>query len=799
MSELDHRRLALNAVEHWLNGVHANPDDTYPALSVDEAFALLETEWHDRERILTLASRVRDYGLVRAHRPRIITYSKKAFLPITNLCRDRCHYCTFVETPKQLERQNKSLFMTPERILAVAKQAAALGCKEALFTLGDRPEDRWPEAKAWLQEHGHKTTLEYVGAMAEMVLNETGMLPHLNPGVMSYEEMLQLRSVAPSMGMMLETTSVRLWAEQGQAHYGSPDKEPAVRLQVLDDAGRARIPFTTGILVGIGETVLDRAESLLAIRESHHRFGHIQEVIVQNFRAKPDTAMQSTPDLETAEYLTTIAVARLVLGPDVRVQVPPNLADQRELELLLSAGADDWGGVSPLTADHVNPERPWPNIEQLAARTSGAGFSLHERLTAHPPYIREAATWIDPKVLPAVAQLTDNETYLADEHARVAGLSRNAQSATGPVRDTSHIAPAVLSSMDALLLRAANAPTELSEHDYATLLGAEGADLETLCELADDLRRYSVGEALGYVRNRTLDLNGFGHPAGYDIADLAAIADDAVDHSLTELCIQAIVPKKLSQRERERDLVAIARGIKQAHPGLHLHAFRPAEVVARASQLRISVDELIVQLAEAGVSTIPGTGVKVLNEEFRAANFRDDLDVQSWLDTVRSAHVQGIRSTSVVGYGYGETLAHRIEHLASLLRLQEETGGFTECVLLPSPSFETRQRLTGAPALNEHRAMHAITRLMLNGRISNVQVAWPRHDLDTAVSLLRSGANDLGGTLTDGSVFAQFSAEPGRELNADMLSSLAKRLSRPLRQRDTSYADASANAELVNS
>ncbi len=382
-------------------------------LTVDEAETLVRATGADLERLLDASARLRDEGLARAGRPGVITFSKKVFLPITTLCRDRCHYCIFVDTPGKLALKGKPPYMSPEQILDVARLGASMGCKEALFTLGDRPEDRWPIARAWLDEHGYESTLHYVREMAQLVLDETGLLPHLNPGVMTAEELAWLRPVAPSMGMMLETTSHRLWAEKGEVHFGSPDKDPAVRLQVLEDAGRARVPLTTGLLVGIGETARERAESLVALRDIQDRFGHLQEVIVQNFRSKPATAMQNDDDLGVREYAATVAAARLVMGADARIQVPPNLSDASELGLLLRAGADDWGGVSPLTADHVNPERPWPQIVELAELTRREGFRLTERLTVHPPYIRDAGQWIDAAVRPHVDALADPTTMLA--------------------------------------------------------------------------------------------------------------------------------------------------------------------------------------------------------------------------------------------------------------------------------------------------------------------------------------------------------------------------------------------------
>ena len=375
---------------------------------------LLSARGADLERLCASAARVRDAGLARAGRPGVVTYSPKVFIPITRLCRDRCHYCTFVTTPGHLERAGQEPFLSPDEILEISRQGAQLGCTEALFTLGDRPEDRWPEAAAWLHERGYDSTLAYVRAMAIRVLEETGLLPHLNPGVMSWEEMNRLKPVSPSMGMMLETTSRRLFEEKGEAHYGSPDKDPDVRVRVLEDAGRLSVPFTTGLLIGIGENLTERAESIFELRRVARQYGHVQEVIIQNFRAKLDTAMRHVDDLGLEEYVATIAVSRLVLGPKVRLQAPPNLVDLDECRALLGAGIDDWGGVSPLTPDHVNPERPWPSLERLRSITEQSGFELRARLTVHPEYVVAGEPWIDPRVSTHVAALADDDGLVRD-------------------------------------------------------------------------------------------------------------------------------------------------------------------------------------------------------------------------------------------------------------------------------------------------------------------------------------------------------------------------------------------------
>ncbi|MDX6197699.1 MAG: synthase, partial [Actinomycetota bacterium] len=490
------------------------------AIDVDEATVLLGARGDELAALCEAAARVRDQGLDDAGRSGVITYSRKVFIPLTRLCRDRCHYCTFATVPGRLPAP----YLSVEQVLEIARAGAAIGCKEALFTLGDRPEDRWPAARAWLDEAGYDDTLAYVRACAIAVLEETGLLPHLNPGVMSWAELQRLKPVAPSMGMMLETTA------EIAAHVGSPDKDPAVRLQVLEDAGRHAIPFTTGLLVGIGETLRDRAETVFAIRAAHRRHGHVQEVIVQNFRAKDDTAMRSTPDATLEEYLAAIAVTRILLGPRMRVQAPPNLVDVDESAALLAAGVDDFGGVSPLTPDHVNPERPWPDIDVLTQITATAGFELRERLTAHPPYLREP--WLDPRLAAHVAALAGPDGLAADVipvglpwqepdgglvsagrtdlHTTI-DLTGRSSDRRGDFDEvygdwTALRVPAQVARLDhdvaAALRVAAEDPAALSDAQALALITAEGPDLEALRRLADDVRRDTVGDEVTYVVNR---------------------------------------------------------------------------------------------------------------------------------------------------------------------------------------------------------------------------------------------------------------------------------------------------------
>ncbi|KQZ05824.1 2-phospho-L-lactate guanylyltransferase [Microbacterium sp. Root53] len=751
-----------------------------------DAEALLGATDEALDRLLAAAARVRDAGLERIGRPGVMTYSRKVFIPLTTLCRDRCHYCVFVDTPGQLLRQRKPEYMSREQVLAVARQGQALGCKEALLTLGDRPEERWPEARAWLDRNGYGSTLEYVADMARAITAETGLLPHLNPGIMTPDELAMLRPVAPSMGVMLETTSRRLYEEPGQVHYGSPDKDPDVRLRLLDDAGAARIPFTSGILVGIGETLRDRAESLVALRDAHARHGHLQEIIVQNFRAKPRTAMQGAPDADLREYVAAVAVARLVMGPGMRIQVPPNLSDPQELDLLVRAGADDWGGVSPLTADHVNPERPWPHLDDLAAATAESGFTLRERLTAHPPYV--ADEWLDPAIRPATYALAG-----PDGLARVGADGGVVRPEPRAMVDAS--ARSAARAFETLLNRAASEPSTLDDAEWEALLRAEGADADALAATADDVRRYTVGEALTIVANRNVASTGFrrrrtGEPDTYDLDALAEIARDAADLGLTEICVQGLV----APSEDAESYLDIARTIKHAAPGMHLHAYRPQDVADLADRSGRGLAGALAAMRESGVDTVPGTGVKVLSERVRRLVAPGDLEIDRWRENIVAAHEAGFRSTSVLFYGHVETAAERIAHLRELADIQSRTRGFTEFVPipLPEPLGGGVPLVPGRRPLDEHRAMAAVSRLLLSGAIPHIQIPWTRHGVPMSIELLRSGGDDLGGTLLDGRVLPGAGVERGLELPLAEARRIAAGLFRPFRQRSTTYGDVGA-------
>ncbi|MGE5720090.1 MAG: bifunctional FO biosynthesis protein CofGH, partial [Nocardioidaceae bacterium] len=666
------------------------------ALDESEAAVLLTARGADLDALCTTAARVRDAGLEAAGRPGVVTYSPKVFIPLTRLCRDRCHYCTFVTTPNRLAAAGETPYLSPDEVLAIATQGAALGCKEALFTLGDRPEDRWPAAVRWLDEKGYDSTLDYVRAMAVLVLEETGLLPHLNPGVMSWEEINRLKPVSPSMGMMLETTSTRLFTEKGQAHHGSPDKDPAVRLRVLEDAGRLDVPFTTGLLIGIGETVVERAESIFALRRVARQYGHVQEVIVQNFRAKPDTAMRSVGDLRLEEYLAAIAVTRIVLGPRLRVQAPPNLVDLAECTALLGAGVDDWGGVSPLTPDHVNPERPWPSLERLRAVTETAGFSLAERLTVHPEYVRAGEPWIDPRVSGHVAALAQDDG-LAAPGRRARGLPwqepdggfasvgrtdlHAAIDTEGRATDRRDDFESVYGSWDSLrealaergapparldgdtrraLDVASSDPRKLTDEQALTLMTADGEALREICRVADDLRRDVVGDEVTYVVNRNINFTNVCYTGcrfcafaqrrtdadAYSLSldEVGDRAEEAWRDGATEVCMQGGIDPELPGTA----YFDLAAAVKARVPDMHVHAFSPMEIVNGASRTGLSFRDWLLRAKESGLDTIPGTAAEILDDDVRWILTKGKLPTSTWIDVVTTAHQVGVRSSSTM-------------------------------------------------------------------------------------------------------------------------------------------------------
>ena len=820
------------------------------ALNLDEAALAMTARDDDLADLCASAARVRDAGLESSGRRgpaggRPVTYSRKVFVPVTHLCRDTCHYCTFVTVPGKLRAAGRGMYLEADEIVDIARRGAASGCKEALFTLGDRPEARWPEARQWLEERGYDSTLDYVRAAAIRVLEETGLLPHLNPGVMTWSELSKLKPVAPSMGMMLETTSRRLFETRGLAHFGSPDKDPAVRLATLTDAGRLSIPFTTGLLVGIGETLAERADTLHAIRRLHKEFGHVQEVIVQNFRAKDHTAMADVPDAGFDDFLATVAVARLVLGPDMRIQAPPNLVSPGECRALLSAGVDDWGGVSPLTPDHVNPERPWPALDELAELTAGAGFELVQRLTAQPKYVQAGSAWIDPRVAGHVAALADPETGFAldvhpvglpwqepDEAAESLGRTdlHTAIDAEGRRSATRSDLGSAFGDWDSIRARAgelvARAPERLdtdvasalrsaerdpaacSDAEYLALATADGPALEAVAALADALRRDVVGDDVTFVVNRNINFTNicytgcrfcaFAQRKG-DADAFSLSAQDVADRAweahvagATEVCMQGGIDPELPVTGYA-DLV---RAVKARVPSMHVHAFSPMEIASGATKSGLSVREWLTGLREAGLDTIPGTAAEILDDEVRWVLTKGKLPTSLWVEIVSTAHEVGLRSSSTMMYGHVDSPKHWVAHLNVLRGIQDRTGGFTEFVPLPFVHQSSPLYLAGAarpgPTHRDNRAVHALARIMLHGRISQIQTSWVKLGVERSQVMLCGGANDLGGTLMEETISRMAGSQYGSAKTVAELVAIAEGIGRPARQRTTTYADRAA-------
>ncbi|KQY56544.1 2-phospho-L-lactate guanylyltransferase [Nocardioides sp. Root140] len=835
------------------------------ALDEAEAAALLAATGEQLDALCTAAARVRDAGLVAAGRPGVVTYSPKVFIPITRLCRDRCHYCTFVETPGQAAREGREPYLSPDEILDIAAQGAKLGCLEALFTLGDRPEDRWPEAREWLDSRGYDSTIAYIRAMAVRVLEETGLLPHLNPGVMSWEELNRLKPVSPSMGMMLETTSRRLFETKGEAHHGSPDKDPAVRLRVLEDAGRLSVPFTSGLLVGIGETLEERAETIFALRANARRYGALQEVIVQNFRAKPDTAMRHTDDLDLDEYRAAIAVTRIVLGPKMRIQAPPNLVSLEECTALLGAGVDDWGGVSPLTPDHVNPERPWPSLERLRALTAASGLELRPRLTVHPEYVVQGEPWLDPRVSGHVAALAD-EDGLAKVGVRAEGLpwqepdggfasvgrtdlheSIDTEGRTNdrrddfdtvygswdevssaaaevadqdrpsgpaaepqslrrdqtPLRSRGSASGPVGRDESAALAAAEADPGNLTDEHALTLMTAEGDLLDEVIRLADALRKEVVGDEVTYVVNRNINFTNVCYVGcrfcafaqrrtdadAYSLSldQVADRAEEAWHLGASEVCMQGGIDPELPGTA----YFDLAAAVKTRVPEMHVHAFSPMEIVNGSSRTGLSFEDFLIKARESGLDTIPGTAAEILDDEVRWILTKGKLPTATWIEIVSTAHKVGIRSSSTMMYGHVDNPRHWVQHLRVLSRIQDETGGFTEFVPLPFVHTSSPIYLAGVarpgPTLRDNLAVHAMARIMLHGRIDNIQTSWVKLGTEGTRAMLNAGANDLGGTLMEETISRMAGSEHGSAKTVEELVEVGAGINRPVRERTTLY------------
>ena len=734
----------------------------------------------------------------------VVTYSRKVFIPLTKLCRDVCHYCTFARRPSEL----RSPYLSLDEVEALARQGEAAGCREALFTLGDRPEARFRVAREWLDRHGYASTLDYLAAAAGRVLETTSLLSHFNPGLLTDADFAMLRPLAPSMGLMLESISERL-CEPGQPHFGSPDKFPAARLETLRLAGEAKVPFTTGVLIGIGETRDERIDTLLAIRDLHARYGHIQEVIVQNFCAKPDTHMHDGPEPSLEEHLWTIAAARLLLGPDMSIQAPPNL-QPGALADLIRAGVNDWGGVSPVTPDHVNPERPWPNLVALEAETLAAGRVLRQRLTVGPAYARSAEIWVDPVLQSAVRRAVDGR-----------GLVREDDWHPGTGKLPPAAPPMIVTGtdphVDAALNQAERGAT-LDTALIADLFAAEGRDRTRIVALADELRRARVGDRVTYVVNRNINYTniclyhcGFcafskgstrserGPAYRIDLHEIARRATEAHERGATEVCLQGGIHPAFDGNT----YLGIVRAVKQAVPVMHIHAFSPLEIHHGATTLGLPLGDYLTMLKEAGLATLPGTAAEILTDRVRAIICPDKLTTAQWLDVMRAAHGVGLRSTATIMFGHVDTYADWAAHLVAIRDLQAETGGFTEFVPLPFVHMEApmwrKGRARSGPTWRETQLMHAIARIALDGHISNIQASWVKLGDAGVEAILQSGANDLGGTLMDESITRAAGGQNGQHNDVAALRALAARIGRPAAQRTTTYGNPADSNRILES
>lgn len=730
-----------------------------------------------------------------ARGPARTTYSRKVFIPLTRLCADVCHYCTFATTPSQLHAP----YLSPEEVLEIARAGLAAGCKEALFTLGDAPERRYTVARDWLAERGFGRTIDYVRHCAELVLNETGLLPHINAGLMDEADFASFKPFAPSAGLMLETLSDRL-CEKGEAHYGSPDKVPALRMASLEAAGRAKMPVTSGILVGIGETARERIEALIALRDLDRRHGHLQEVIVQNFCPKPGTKMAASSEASEDDFLRALAAARIVLEDRISVQAPPNLNGERLVELL-DAGIDDWGGISPVTQDHVNPEAPWAEIAVMEEVCAAYGRPLVERLTVYPRFV---PGWVDPVLRPAVLKLADAEG-LARDSVWSPGVADHAPGT--PERPLGRVVAGPTAPQLHRILDKAAGGNELSEGEIVSLFAARGSSAQAVVEAADALRRQVKGDEVTYVINRNINYTnicthtcsfcafsktsskaGFrDKPYNLDLEEIAERAREAVAKGATEVCLQGgIHPSYTGETYR-----SIVRAVKDACPDLHVHAFSPLEVTQGARTLGLTIRDYLSMLKDEGLGSLPGTAAEILHDGIRAQICPDKLTTAEWLGVVRDAHLVGVPTTSTIMYGHLEGLEHWAAHLLALRRLQEETGGFTEFVPLPlvhmeAPMYRRGQSRKG-PTWREALMMHSVARIVLHGQIDSIQCSWVKLGVDGAAAVLAAGCNDLGGVLMNESISRAAGASHGQELTVDNLADVARSAGRKLRRRTTLY------------
>jgi len=786
-----------------------------------------------------LASLMRRAGALRdeAHGS-IISYSPKVFIPLTRLCRDVCAYCTFATTPKLVSRA----YLTRDEVLGIARAGAAAGCKEALFTIGDKPELRYALARNELDRLGHASTFSLLAEMAKLVLDETGLLPHINAGIMDAAELKALREVSASQGLMLESASERL-CRPGGPHYGSPDKHPRVRLETIETAGALNIPFTTGILIGIGETRRERIEALLAIRDSHRRHDHIQEVIIQNFRAKASTRMSRAREPSIEDMLWTVAAARLILGPTMSIQAPPNL-NPHALGALIAAGINDWGGVSPVTRDHVNPEAAWPEIAALAAATAASGKILVERLTIYPCFALDAKRWTDPVIRPQILASMDSDGFARGDdwapgaqaplpHVQIA-LPTTESVAPGPPPDSicsgsganavdlplagggtgappaqrdTYVRTVPAGNAVSRILDRAIRGCDLSADEIVSLFSARADAFTAVCTAADEVRKSVNGDTVSYVVTRNINYTNVcyyhcafcafskGKQAEHlrgpayvlDLAEVVRRAREAWERGATEVCLQGGIHPQYTGRT----YIDICRAIKAEVPAIHIHAFSPLEIWQGAATLGVSVAEFLCRLKDAGLATLPGTAAEILDDAVRRVICPDKVTTDQWLSTIETAHRQGLRTTATIMFGHVDRPIHWARHLLALRELQRRTGGFTELVPLPFVPMEAPIFLRGqsrrGPTFREAVLMHAVARLALHPLFKNIQVSWPKMGREGAAVCLSAGCNDLGGTLMNESISRAAGAAHGQELAPHQMEALIRKLGRAPRQRTTLY------------
>jgi FO synthase len=744
--------------------------------------------------IIKAAAALRDDG-----KGALVTYSRKVFIPLTELCRDVCHYCTYAKTPRHLQQ----VYLAPEQVLDIARAGKKAGCREALFTLGDKPELRYKAAREALAELGCSSTIDYLERMAKLVLEETGLLPHLNPGVLTLEDYQRLRHVSPSMGIMLESASPRLYA-RGGPHFGSPDKDPAVRLAAIADAGRAQVPLTTGLLIGIGETRDERVQSLQAIKELHDRYGHIQEIIIQNFVPKAGTKMHDVVPPSFDEMLWTIATTRHLFGPSMNIQAPPNLNPGRLAELI-AAGINDWGGISPVTPDHVNPESPWPQLDHLAMQTAAAGKYLGERLTIYPEYLNQAQKWVDSDLIAKVLSHADSEGFARDDRwaagARMTTPYRldSKRPVSGEFTDK---------ALTEILPKALDGHA-LTEIEIMRLFSARRDDFHQVCAAANELRCETNGDTVTYVVNRNInytnvcqyqcafcafskgktheDLRGL--PYVLELEEVGRRVEEAWQRGATEVCLQGgIHPGFTGQTYLD-----VCHTVKEAAPDIHVHAFSPLEVTHGAQTLGISIEAMLKALQSAGLASLPGTAAEILDDDVRDIICPDKVNTNEWLNVMETAHGIGLPTTSTIMFGHMEHPRHWARHLLKLRNLQTKTGGFTEFVPLPFVHMEAplyrRGRARPGPTYRETLLMHAVARLTLNPLITNIQASWVKMGETGAADCLMSGANDLGGTLMNESISRAAGASHGQELPPESMDTLIETLGRAARHRTTLYGN----------